>query len=138
MIFHRIKNFFEYIPTIPKRFIYSSKWFFRTWNSPNWDYAYLLYIIGYKISDMNKTLQKADFDKDNDCPFQTDPMLPIAYERLQICDKILKRIADDKYDYNFPSNPKKYIKNGMFQFPEDRDAALALKILSKYFNYWWN
>lgn len=123
------------------------KWAPIIWKDRDWDYGFLLTIMIFKMTNLEKEISKADRHIDT----QKD------MKSLRICIELLKRIQEDNYygkeleelykdvdwtDLNKNRSPEWEKKAAILckktQRAYKEDADMLFKLFRKNFNKWWD
>ncbi len=117
------------------------KWFPIIWRDSDWDYAYLLTIIAFKMENMAEHMDNSPWQGAN---------TPSYTRSLRVCAELSKRLRDDDYlssqietvdvDDNFEvSDPAKLRR--LFKERDaliEADKELFCKLYKKYLCKWWD
>lgn len=139
----------------------SSKWFYRTWNLPDWDYDFLIKMIVYKLKDMRYQFDVIDSDSVDlrHQPLKYDSDESDYVDRLKGLDdaiEIGERIVNGDYHIKDDEIDKWLEEHGCFkermsddlrerlfnnckisEDKEENDRRMFFDILYREHQYWW-
>jgi len=112
----RMIDLYNYIRRIPHRFGTILAYAPILWEDFDWDHAFLLNLMAFKMRRMAKYHRKHGITADKDR----------TAEQLETCTALCQRLADD--DYSFTKDRK----------GPDRDLELLTKLMNKHLRGWWD